>query len=155
MGRATVFVCGDRHRRDDGAAQVAADRLTDALRGDVVLRRVGQLGPDDLVAATATGRCLVIDAVRGIPPGSVVALPLGELGAAGPASASSHALPLPTVIALAEALGADLARAAFVGIGGETFELGRGLSPRVEAALDGYVAEIGATLLRQDGLPCA
>ena len=154
MARATVLVCGDRHRKDDGAAQVAADRLADTLLGDVVLRRVGQLGPDDLVAATATGHCLVIDAVRGIAPGSVVALPLGELEAAGPASASSHALPLPTVIALAEALGADLARAAFVGIGGETFDLGRGLSPRVEAALDGYVTEIAA-LVRQGGVPCA
>jgi hydrogenase maturation protease len=154
MSHATVFVCGDRHRRDDGAAFVAADLLSHVLPEDVILRRVGQLGPDDLVAAAAAGRCLVIDAVRGISPGTVVSMPLVELETGGPASASSHALPLSTVIALADALGADVARGTFVGIGGEEFELGEGLTPRVEAGLEAFVAAIVRTLGGGDG-PCA
>jgi hydrogenase maturation protease len=155
MTRATVLVCGDRHRRDDAAALRAADRLGDVIPDDVVVRRVGQLGPDDLVAASSAGRCVVIDAVHGIAPGSVVSMPLVDLQSRGPASASSHALPLPTVIALAEALGADMEFGTFVGIGGEAFELGEGLSPRVEEALDAFVAAIAQTLFSKDGVPCA
>ena len=155
MTHATVFVCGDRHRRDDAAALRAADLLGQVLPADVVLRRVGQLGPDDLVAASATGRCLVIDAVRGIPPGTVVTMPLADLETGGPSSASSHALPLPTVIGLADVLGADMTGATFVGIGGEEFELGEGLTPRVEAALDAFVGAVTRTLLSGGGATCA
>jgi hydrogenase maturation protease len=155
MPRATVLVCGDRHRQDDAAALVAADRLSETLPADVVVKRVGQLGADDLVTATTAGRCLVIDAVCGIGPGAVVSMPLSELSSGGPASASSHALPIPTVIALADALGADMTRGTFVGIGGDTFDLGEGLSPLVEAALDEFVAEIADVLQRPDGVACA
>ena len=155
MTHATVFVCGDRHRGDDAAALLAADLLGQVLPEDVVLRRVGQLGPDDLVAASAAGRCLVIDAVRGIQPGTVVSMPLSELETGGPSSASSHALPLPTVIALADALGADMTDATFIGIGGEEFELGERLTPRVEAGLDAFVGAVARTLLSGGGATCA
>ena len=155
MTQTTVFVCGDRHRRDDAAALCAADLLGQVIPDDVVVRRVGQLGADDLVAASSAGRCVVIDAVRGIAPGTVVSMPLVDLETRGPASASSHALPLPTVIALADALGADIESGTFVGIGGEEFDLGEGLSPRVEQALDAFVAAITRTLFSTGGVPCA
>jgi len=155
MTQATVFVCGDRHRRDDAAALCAADLLGQVIPDDVVVRRVGQLGADDLVAASSAGRCVVIDAVRGIAPGTVVSMPLVDLETRGPASASSHALPLPTVIALADALGADMDGGTFVGIGGEAFDLGEGLTPRVEEALDTFVAAIARTLSGTGGMPCA
>ena len=155
MTYATVLVCGDRHRRDDAAALCAADLLGQVIPDDVVVRRVGQLGADDLVAASSAGRCVVIDAVRGIAPGTVVSMPLVDLETRGPASASSHALPLPTVIALADALGADMDGGTFVGIGGEAFDLGEGLTPRVEEALDTFVAAIARTLFGTGGTPCA
>ena len=155
MTQATVFVCGDRHRRDDAAALCAADLLGQVIPDDVVVRRVGQLGADDLVAASSAGRCVVIDAVRGIAPGTIVSMPLVDLETRGPASASSHALPLPTVIALADALGADMEGGTFVGIGGEEFDLGEGLSPRVAQALDTFVAAIARTLFSTGGVPCA
>jgi len=155
MTYATVLVCGDRHRRDDAAALCAADLLGQVIPDDVVVRRVGQLGADDLVAASSAGRCVVIDAVRGIAPGTVVSMPLVDLETRGPASASSHALPLPTVIALADALGADMDGGTFVGIGGEAFDLGEGLTPRVEEALDTFVAAIARTLSGTGGMPCA
>jgi len=155
MTHATVLVCGDRHRRDDAAALCAAELLGQVIPDDVVVRRVGQLGADDLVAASSAGRCVVIDAVRGIAPGTVVSMPLVDLETRGPASASSHALPLPTVIALADALGADMDGGTFVGIGGEAFDLGEGLTPRVEEALDTFVAAIAHTLFGTGGMPCA
>jgi hydrogenase maturation protease len=155
MAHATVLVCGDRHRRDDAAALVAADYLGQVVPDDVIVRRVGQLGPDDIVAAAAAGRCLVIDAVRGVAPGTVVVMPLADVQQAGPTSASSHALPLPTVIALADALGADIGRGTFVGIGGEAFELGEGLSPSVEEALDAFMTAIARTVFDDGGGTCA
>jgi hydrogenase maturation protease len=155
MTHATILVCGDRYRGDDAAALLGADRLEQVVPEDVVVRRVGQLGPDQLVAAAAAGRCLVIDAVRGVEPGTIVVMPLADLRTAGPASASSHALPLPTVIALADALGADIGRGTFVGIGGEAFELGEGLSPSVEDALDAFVTAVARTLSDGGGGTCA
>lgn len=154
----TVLVCGDPYRADDGAAPAAADRLTDVLsaRADVSVRRVGQLEPDDLVAATTSGSCLVLDAVRGVPPGTLVRMPLAAIGdATGPAAASTHALLLPTVVDLAEALGARLERATFIGIGGERFSMGSGLSPSVAAGLDAYVLAIAEHIDAAEGARCA
>ena len=75
----TVLVLGDPMRGDDGAALLAAQRLEAAAIPDCRIRHVGQLGPDDLVAALTEGRCLVLDAVRGVPPGEVVELPLARV----------------------------------------------------------------------------
>lgn len=143
-GRWTILVCGDASRGDDGAAIAAVARMS---RGDppgTRVRRVGQLEPDDLVrAVSGGGRCIVVDAVRGIDPGRIIEVPLQALAAHdGPQPASSHALPLEIVIGLAEALGAEMDHAVFVGIGGRCFELGTGLSPIVERALDAAAAAI-------------
>jgi hydrogenase maturation protease len=141
-GRWTVLVCGDRSRGDDGAAHAAIDRLVARLPRAVEVRRVGQLDPADLVAALRHGSCLVVDAVRGVGPGAIVGMPLAQVGSSGPSSASSHALPIGTVVALAEALGGDIARGRFLGIGGERFELGERLSGPVRRSLDRYAAAI-------------
>jgi hydrogenase maturation protease len=145
--RWTILVCGDRSRGDDGAALAAADVIAAALPRGVALRRVGQLEPDDLVAAVDGGSCLVLDVVRGVAPGSVIRLPLGRLGTTGePAPATTHALPLRTVAGIAGALGADLGRATFLGIGGLRFGLGEGLSDEVLRRLDGYIRRIEETV---------
>ena len=160
IGRCTILVCGDPSRGDDGAAIAAVARLERADPPAACVRRVGQLEPDDLVAAVASGgRCVVVDAVRGVEPGRIIEVPLGRLAAAdGPQPASSHALPLEIVIGLAEALGADIDRAVFVGIGGHRFDLGTGLSPAVAAALDA-AAEAIDRAISLDALagvgPCA
>jgi len=159
-GRWTILVCGDASRGDDGAAIAAVARLERCNPPAIRVRRVGQLEPDDLVSAVAAGgRCLVVDAVRGVEPGRIVEVPLRRLIASdGPQPASSHALPLEIVIGLAEALGADIDRAVFVGIGGRSFELGAGLSPAVIAALDEAAATIeGRIAARKESevAPCA
>ena len=152
----TILACGDPSRGDDGAAVAALDRLPNEVAGHVVVRRVGMLEPDDLVAATADGSCLVLDAVRGVEPGAVVELPVADLAALdAPAPASSHALPLEVVIGLAEALGARLDAATFLGIGGADFDLGRGLSAPVRAALDAYASRIAWSILEEDAPRCA
>jgi hydrogenase maturation protease len=152
---ATVLVCGDPARGDDGAGIAAVARMRRADRIGVDIRRVGQLEPDDLVDALAAGDCVVVDAVRGIEPGTIVEVPLRRLATAGgPQPASSHALPLATVIGLAEALGADVDRATFVGIGGNRFDLGTGLSAPVATGLDACVTAILRHVGR-DGRSCA
>ena len=143
----TILVCGDPARGDDGAAIAGVRWLAPVGRRGVRVRRVGQLEPDDLVEALADGTCVVVDAVRGIEPGRVVERPLGDLARRdGPVPASSHALPIETVVGLTEALGAEIGRATFVGIGGERFDLGAGLSERVEDGLPALAETIGRHL---------
>ncbi len=152
----TILACGDASRGDDGAAIAALERLPRDVAAMAVVHRVGMLEPGDLVAATRGGSCVVLDAVRGIEPGSVVALPVTGLAALdAPAPASSHALPLEVVIGLAEALGADLDSATFIGIGGADFGLGHGLSEAVRAALDRYASRIAWSILEEDAPRCA
>jgi hydrogenase maturation protease len=153
-GTWTVLVLGDPMRGDDGAALVAAEHL-EARALPLRIRRIGQLGPDDLVAALAEGPCLVLDAVRGIPPGSVAELPLARVAHAGaPQPASSHALPAETIVLLAEALGARLDAGIFIGIGGEQFELGDPISPAVQQGLPGYERAITRRLGTIGGARC-
>jgi hydrogenase maturation protease len=148
-----VLACGDPTRGDDAAALLAADRLQAGQSGRTIpvveIRPVGQLEPDDLVELAPEARVVVIDAVRGVPPGTIVRRPLSELPKGGPSPRSSHLLPLRDVLALVESLRGSLPEGAFVGLGGETFELGAGLSAPVRAALPGYVQAIADEVVRQ------
>ncbi len=140
MPRATILVAGDRARGDDGAPLLAlVDDLgtvdAAALAADADVVDVGQVDADVLAAALATGRCIVVDAVRGPSAGTIVCLPLDRLRASRTTAASTHALPLPVTVELAEALGADLARGVFVGVAGSDFTLGAPLTAAVAAAL--------------------
>jgi hydrogenase maturation protease len=151
----TVIVLGDAMRGDDGAALLAAKHLETAAILDCRIWRVGQLGPDDLVAALTEGPCLVLDAVRGIPPGEVVERPLaGVADAGGPQPASSHALPPGVIVRLAGALGAPLDAGTFIGIGGERFGLGDAISPAVRRGLAGYERAIARRVEAIGGATC-
>jgi hydrogenase maturation protease len=152
----TILVCGDPSRGDDGAALAGVARLPAAVALRVTVRNVGRLEPDELVAATARGACLVLDAVRGVEPGSVVELPLADLLAdEAPTPATSHAVPFGLVIGLAEALGADLGEATFLGIGGEDFTLGARLSDPVRAGLDAFARSIARAAIEGSARACA
>ncbi len=140
--RVTVLLCGEAARGDDGVAFTAGARLADAPAPLADLRSVGQLDPDDLVHAP--GPIVVVDAVRGPAPGTIVDLPLANLGTApwttptggrSMAAASSHALPLETVVAIAARLRASPLEGRFVGLAGADFELGAPLSDVVTSAL--------------------
>ena len=148
----TVIACGEHERGDDGAALDAAARLDPAIAEGMHVRLVRQLSPEDLVDALDTGPVVLLDAVRGLPPGTIVELPLDDLRDRPPDwSATTHVLPIASVVRLAAALGAPLEHGWFLGVGGSRFELGTGLSPRVRAALPRYVACIEARLGRASG----
>ena len=152
----TILVCGDAARGDDGAAIAAIARLAPIRRYGIRVRVVGQLEPDQLVGALLAGRCMVVDAVRGVVPGRVVEMPLRRIAEpGGPLPASSHAMPVATVVGLAAALGADLDRGWFVGIGGARFELGSGLSESVEDALATAAGAVDRRLRVWEVWPCA
>jgi hydrogenase maturation protease len=139
----TILVCGDRSRGDDGAALEAIDRLPPGLTTGVRIERVGQVAPDDLLAALGSGRCLVVDVVRGVPPGRIIDLPLRSLAdRRAPSASSSHTLPLQTAVRLAAVLGADLSRGMFLGIGGSCFGLGEPLSPPVRHEIEAFARAI-------------
>ena len=150
----TVLVCGDRSRGDDGAAMAAVERLPRRLKAATTIRACSQLEPDELVAALLSGPCLVLDTVRGVPPGTVVEVPLARMLAGdAPAAASTHALPMPIVVGLAASLGAPLGSGAFLGIGGSRLDVGERLSPAVDAGLTAYVAAIVAHLRPHASVP--
>ena len=152
----TILVCGDPSRGDDGAAIAAISRLPADVALGVTVRTVGRLEADELAAATRHGSCLVLDAVRGVEPGTIVELPLADLLADdAPTPATSHAVPFALVVGLAEALDADLADATFLGIGGEDFTLGAGLSWRVRAGLDDFARRVAWAVLEGSAGACA
>ncbi len=145
-----MLVCGQRARGDDAAALLAAERLPEALAsaGQFEVRFVGQLEPDDLLALGPRERVLVLDAVRGVAPGTIVRRSLAQLASSGLAPRSSHALPLRDVLALVAELRGGLPEGTFVGLGGASFEIGAGLSPAVRTVLARYTAAIAAEVGR-------
>jgi hydrogenase maturation protease len=144
MQRVTILVCGDPLRGDDAVADAMVRALPATTRGLSEAIAVGGLMPDDLL--DCAGPVIVVDAVRGLPPGTVVDLPLSELPGlveAGVTPGSSHALPLPTVLGVVAAISGTLPAGRFIGVAGEAFELGATLSGSVRAAVEPGAARLG------------
>lgn len=135
---------GNAWRRDDAVGLAVARLLRGSLPAGVeVLEREGE--PTSLIAAWEGAEAVwVVDAVAsGGPPGTVhrldaVAAPLP----AGLFRASTHHLGLPEAVELARALGRLPARLVVVGVEGERFEAGEGLTPAVEAAVERAAAAV-------------
>jgi Ni,Fe-hydrogenase maturation factor len=123
----------------------------------------GQLDAGMLVDLPRGGSCVVVDAVAGIPPGSIWRRPLADLQSAGtrragpgsagarragPAPRSSHLMPVEQVLELAAILRDEPVRGTFVGIGGVEFGLGASLSPAVMTGIPGLVQAIAAEVVR-------
>lgn len=144
MRRVTILACGEPLRGDDAVADALVRALPEPARRLADVRHVGALMPDDLRSAGSP--VIVVDAVLGLPAGTVVDLPLDEvasLGARGIAPASSHALPLATVLAIAERLAGALPEGRFIGVAGDGFALGDSLSSEVRAAVAPGAARLG------------
>lgn len=129
-----LLVCGESQRGDDGAAHAVLGLLSDQAHwADIEIRTCAQLDVDDLRGAAAV---VVIDAVRGVPPGEIVRCELDELtDHLSLASGSTHTLSLRETLALAAVLHGDAPRGTFVGIGGHRFGIGDELSIEVADAL--------------------
>ena len=140
----TVLACGSTDRGDDGVAVKACRRLRSRLPADAIIRVVGQLDVDDLLAIPDGSTVLVVDAARGLRPGAIRRIPLGGL-LATPGSIrprSSHALAMPEVIGLADMIRGHPLRGCIVLIGGREFGLGATLSERVADRLGHFEAAI-------------
>jgi hydrogenase maturation protease len=148
-----VIVLGEPQRGDDGVAFVA---VREAMRGlepaaaaRVEVRETGQLDPADLVELAPDGAAIVIDAVVGLPPGEIVVIPLEDLVAEGPVQArSTHVLPVDQLVGLAAALRGSPPPGVLVGIGGERFAFGIGLSPAVDEAVQSFADRIRSEITR-------
>jgi hydrogenase maturation protease len=142
LRRVTVLVCGEPMRGDDGLAERIVAALPAATRHMIDARTVGGLMPDDLAV---DGPVILVDAIHGVPPGAVVDLPLGDLAAlfeSGAAPGSSHVLPMPAVLALAQRLGGGLPDGRFIGIGAARFTLGAPISAAVRRAIPPAAARL-------------
>jgi hydrogenase maturation protease len=144
MRHVTILVCGEPMRGDDAVAEaiVRALPLTTRQLGEVC--HVGGLMPDDLIAAGAP--VIVVDAVRGLPAGTLVDVPLTalpELAAVGAAPESTHAIPLATVLGIVERLAGQLPEGRFIGVAAESDALGAPLSEPVREAVDACAARLG------------
>ncbi len=155
-----LLVCGNADRGDDGAALSAIATLLPTLPAPLLarleVRRCGQLRVEDLLEVPAGEVTVVIDAAVGVPPGHVVALPIGDIASAmgTPAPRSSHELPIDQVLNLAATLRAGgLPRGTFIGIGGRRFGYGRPLSRSVRLAMPGFQQTIASELARLARVP--
>jgi hydrogenase maturation protease len=138
--RVVVFACGNPDRGDDALAAVAVRAATESEgwpREQVSLHVVDSLAVEDLVAVPPDAVVLIVDAVAGPEPGSIIETDLAELGQLDhqPSPASSHTLPLPRVIGLAGVLRGSPLEGRFLGIAVADVTEGAGLSTAVLRSL--------------------
>lgn len=144
MRRVRLLACGEPMRGDDGVASAILAALPATSRALADVREVSGLMPDDLTAFA--GPVIVLDAVHGPPPGTVIDLPLSHLGVlveAGASPGSSHALPLPMVLRIVEHLAGTPPEGRFIGVAGGSFALGSRLSGPVRRSVDAAAARLG------------
>lgn len=151
--RAVVAGLGNPYRLDDAvglvvAAEAArrADGLVDAGPIEDPLDLLGRWDGADLA--------VVVDATRsGRAPGTVAVVDLTAAGEGTAGPTSTHGVGLVGAWRIARALGNAPARVVVVGVEGERFGAGEGLSARVAAAAPSAVEAVVA--LVAGGAPCA
>ncbi len=156
--RVVVAGLGSEYRRDDGVGPLIAARAVDeAGLGSVIGPLVDPL--DLLGEWDDADLAVVVDAVRsGVAPGTLTLVELtgahGSVAQAGPRGATStHGIGLAGVLRLARAIDRAPARVVVVGIEGEDFGRGTGLSPAVEAAVPAAVCRVVDVI--KEGRACA
>jgi len=144
-----IIGCGNRHRGDDQAGIVVAERLRE-------LGFEAEVHTGDALALIerwrSTEDVIIVDAVMtGASPGTVYvwdsSLPGSGLPhVAGDAAVSSHGFDIAKAIELGRALGKFPARLRVYGIEGQQFERGARISPAVLAAIDSVVTQVSAEI---------
>jgi hydrogenase maturation protease len=151
LARVVLAGFGSEYRLDDGVGPLVAARA--ALESEA--RDVGPLSdPLDLLGHwNGAQLVIVIDAVRsGVAPGTVRVVELdvdtdsragqGDQASVAPGTTSTHGLGLEGVLRLARAIGQAPKRLVVVGVEGERFGVGEGLSPAVVAAVPDAVRAV-------------
>jgi hydrogenase maturation protease len=146
-----IIACGNADRGDDGVAVAALATLLPELPREVQakleIRRSDELRVEDVEDLPDGAACLVVDAVLGPPPGTVVRCSLGELGADPSCTPhSSHQLPADIVLGLAAVLRGRAIPGRFVGVAGHAFGYGSPLTRVVRAALPEFRGAIDAEI---------
>ena len=142
-----VLACGALDRTDDAAGLLAARALADRLaaRG-VELEAVGDLSVDDLSERDPATRFVIVDAAYGPAPGEVVRLPFAALPGSKAKPRSSHELPIPEMLGLAELLAGRPLRGELVAIGIASAGFGDVLTPAVEAGMPAFIDAVLAAV---------
>ena len=142
-----VLACGALDRTDDAAGLLAARALADRLaaRG-VELEAVGDLSVDDLSERDPATRFVIVDAAYGPAPGEVVRLPFAALPGSRAKPRSSHELPIPEMLGLAELLAGRPLRGELVAIGIASAGFGDVLTPAVSAGMPRFVDAVLAAV---------
>lgn len=145
MTRVVVFACGEPLRGDDGSGPASVERLSAAARAVAEVRARPSLSAEDLLTLPPGTAAVVVDAVTGLPAGTIVRERLADLErvAVPWVPLSGHRLPLATTVGLARALGWH-GSGTFLGMGARSFALGEGLSDAVVAALPSLTAAVEA-----------
>jgi len=139
-----ILGCGNRQRGDDAAGVLAAERL----RGLGIAAEVCSGEPSELMEAWSGAEdVILIDAVvTGSPVGSVYVWDGQHPPAFATSAGSTHGLGVAHAIELARALDCLPARLRVYGIEGKKFEIGSGVSPQVERAVEEVVERIAAEM---------
>ena len=148
-----IVVCGNADHGDDGAALAAAATLLPTLPSEmgtrIEIRRRQELHVEDLADLRADERCLILDAVDGVPPGEVVVVALSALfDDPGFTPRSSHELPLERTLEIAAIIREQPIEGSFVGIGGHRFGYAAPLSRPVRTGIPAFRQAIALELGR-------
>ena len=145
-----ILGIGNALRGDDGIGKAVVQGLAGALPSSVDTAMVAGETADLMAAWKGYSHVIAADAVvTGSGPGAICRFDAGEK--ALPASffhCSTHAFGLGESIELARALGELPKRFIVIGIEGEDFEIGTGLSPMVQAAVPKAVEAVQEELHR-------
>ena len=147
--RPLVIGIGHRLRKDDAVGPMVIDRLL-SMHADIaidVLELSGE-GAALIEAWDGRGTVVVVDAMRsGRPPGTIVTLDaVTEPCRAEVFRQSSHQFGLAAAIETARVLGRLPRHLIVVGVEGEQFGFGEGLTPAVASALDAALALVRAAI---------
>ncbi len=152
MTRVRVIALGGDLRGDDEAALHVARQLGAQFgRAAIELVLAGRPGPGLVDLLDTDAPVLLLDVVRsGASAGTLLERRIEDLPQISLTGEplSSHGFGPAEALALARALGRELPRGVFLGIEGERFELGGGLSPGVAERMVDFLAAARAAVMR-------
>ena len=122
-----LIALGNPLRGDDGAGPYVAQRLRVDEHVQVITTH--QLTPELADTISRAGYVIFVDAHGGLPPGQIAIEPVQARD-----TALLHQLDPGTLLSLARELYGRAPEAVIVGIGGESYDLGEGLSPGAKRA---------------------
>lgn len=152
--RIPVFLCGELDHCDDGAPFRAIRLLPPKVRARARFIHPGQLETAELRQA-ARSPCIIVDAVTGIEPGSIIELPLSDIVAMSRARARRavneaarppRKLVLEQTLALVALLRGVPPAGRFLGIGMEECGPGETLSAAVAFGVPALAARLATAI---------